>query len=640
MTRRALILGALGVIFISIATPYSDLVMRGTWVGLTALPISAVFLLAVLVLFNAPLRRAGRGLAGGELLTIFCMALVGAGIASFGLTGLLIPYLAGPIYFAKPENHYAEGILRYLPHWMLAPGEEAARALYEGLPQGHRLPWAAWLVPLSIWSVLIAAVYLVFFCLSALLRRPWAEEEKLVFPLVQLPIEITHYDSERAVLPALLRDPVMWIAFLIPFSIHTVNGLQRYLASSVSINVHLVDLGQNLVGPVGDSVKPLWLRLLFSIVGLTYLLPSDLSFSLWFFYFFFLGQQVLGARMGFIMPPVQAYPVREFIAHQMIGGILLFGGYLLWNARRHFARALRAAFAGAPADDGKEPISFRAAVWGIAAGLLVITAWGAAAGAGYLRTLLLFVLFFVLQIVAVRLVAQTGMLYIQHPYRPLNLMLDAVGTSGLHAPRLPSLVMFDHLWMVDNRSPLMPEVLQGYKVGETGRLSQRGLTRAMALGAALAVPVSIWSYMRLMCAHGGLALNPWFTSYYTNNLYSNWTTSLTLQGQNAHPAAFVTVAIGVMTMLGLLYLHRTYAWWPLNPAGYLMGASWPMINFWFSIFVGWLIKSAVLHYGGARIYRRFMPAALGLIFGEFFSGGLWVVVDFFTRMHGHEIFSF
>jgi len=640
VTRRALILGAICVVFISIATPYSDLVMRGTWVGLTALPISAVFLLAVLVLANAPLRHAGRGLTGGELLTIFCMTLVAAGIASFGLTGLLIPYLAGPLYFAKPETHYAEGVLRYLPEWMLAPSAEAARALYEGLPAGQRVPWSAWLAPLGIWSVLVAAVYLVFFCLCALLRRPWAEDEKLVFPLVQLPLEMTRYPGPQAALPRLLRDPVMWVAFLIPFTIHTVNGLQRYLAASVSFNVHLIDLGQHITGPAGSAVSPLWLRTLFSIIGLTYLLPSDLSFSLWFFYFFFLAQQVAGSRLGFVMPSVQAYPVREFVAHQMIGGILLFGGYLIWNARRHLGRALAAGLGRGASDDEKEPMSFRAAVWGIAAGMVVIAAWGAAAGGGYLLTLLLFVLFFVLQIVAVRLVAQAGMLYIQHPYRPLNLMLDAVGTGGLGVPRIPSLVMFDHLWMVDNRSPLMSAVLQGHKVGEAGRLSPRRLTRAMALGAALAVPVSIWSYMRLMYAHGGLALNSWFTSYYTNRLYCTWTTSLTLQGREAHPAAFLTVGVGVLTMLALLHMHRTYIWWPFHPVGYLMGASWPMINFWFSIFVGWLIKSAVLHYGGARIYRRFMPAALGLIFGEFFAGGLWVAVDFFTRMRGHEIFSF
>jgi len=639
MTRRALGLGLACVAFISIATPYSDLVMRGTWVGLTALPIGAVFLLAVLVVANAPLRQRGVGLTGGELLTIFAMTLVAAGVASFGLTGLLIPYLAGPRYFASPENHYAEAILSHLPTWMLAPSREAAVGLYEGLAPGASIPWLAWLRPLAAWSVLVGAVYLVIFCLVALVRRPWADEEKLVFPLVALPLELATYDGPRAALPRLFADPAMWVAFLIPFALHTINGLHRYVAFSPTLNVHLIDLGQYLPWPYNDAVNPFWLRVLFSIVGLTYLLPSDVGFSLWFFYFFFLAQQVFAARLGFAMPAIQAYPVRAFVAHQMFGGILLFAGYLLWSARRHLWQAVRVAVRRGKADDA-EPISPAAAVWGTAAGLLAIAAWGEAAGAGGMHALALFALFFPLQLVGARLVAQAGMLYVQHPYRPLNLMLDAVGTTGVGTSRLPGLAMLDHLWMLDNRSPLMPGVLQGVQLAEAAAGARRRMARAMALAVALAVPLSVWSYLRLMYTHGGLVLNSWFTSYYANNLYSTWTTSLVLGGQEPQPLAFGTMGIGAATMLGLLTLHRTYLWWPFHPVGYLMGASWPMINFWFPVLVGWLAKWLVLHYGGARCYRRFIPAALGLIFGELCAGGLWVVVDCLTGMREHEIFSF
>jgi len=71
-----------------------------------------------------------------------------------------------------------------------------------------------------------------------------------------------------------------------------------------------------------------------------------------------------------------------------------------------------------------------------------------------------------------------------------------------------------------------------------------------------------------------------------------------------------------------------------------MGASWPMINFWFPVFVGWLCKTAILHYGGPKVYRRLLPGFLGLVLAEFTAAGLWVVVDFFTGVRGHEVFSF
>ena len=96
-------------------------------------------------------------------------------------------------------------------------------------------------------------------------------------------------------------------------------------------------------------------------------------------------------------------------------------------------------------------------------------------------------LYFVLQIVAVRLVAQAGM-PISSILPPLNLMLDAVGTGGHQPPAKP--VMLDHLWMLDNRSPLSRRC---WARRRRRRLSQRGIARAMALAVLIAIPVSLWS---------------------------------------------------------------------------------------------------------------------------------------------------
>lgn len=661
MTWRAVLVGVLGVLLISIGTPYSDLVMRGTWVGLTAFPISSFFLLVVgVTAFNVPLRRLGWGLTTQELLGAYAMTLVAAGIPSFGLTGLLVPYLAGPTYFAKPENHYSDTILRFLPRGLLVRDLDAARALYEGLPPGSPLPWETWGRVLAIWAFLIAGMYFLFFGMSALLRKPWVEDEKLVFPLVHLPVELATGGPERTAWPPFLRDPVVWGFFAGPFCLHAINGLHYYLPAVPRINVHLIDLGQYFGGRVGEAIKPFWLRMFFSIVGLTYLLPSDVSFSLWFFYFFFLVQQMLGAWRGHVMPFVQAYPVRQFVAHQMIGGILLFGLYLLWNARAHFRQTAQQALrfregesqgkrergrAGEgrleiALEEQEEPLSPRTAYTALLLGTFLVLAWGNSAGAGLGWTALLLGLFGVVHLVAARLVCEGGMLYVQHPFRPLNILLAGVGAAGLGRPAIPSLVLLDHLWMLDNRSPLMPTLLQAFKIGDQVGLRQRRLTAALALSVTIAVPVSLGAYLVLMYRHGGLSLNPWFTTYYTHNLYGTWTAYLMTQGEPSTPTTFLTMLLGGATMGALVLLHRLFWWWPLHPVGYLMGASWPMINFWFPIFLGWLIKALVLRYGGAKIYRRLISGFLALILAEFFAAGLWVLIDYGTGVTGHEIFSF
>lgn len=645
MTRRALLIGLLAVLVIGVATPYSDLVQRGTWVGLTAFPINALFALIVVVMgLNTILRKLGKGLSRGELLLIYCMSLVAGGIPSFGLTGLLIPYIAGPFYFARPENRYEQVLWPLLPKWLHPTSQYATVKLYEGLRDGEAIPWGQWVGPLLVWTLLAFTMYGAFFCLTTLLRKRWVDDEKLVFPLLQLPVELCTYDKgtepTRYPWPTLLRDPVMWLFFAIPFTIHALNGLHHYFPALPTINVHQVNLGQQLTRP-WNAMNPLYLRTLFSIIGLAYVLPSELSFSLWFFYFFFLLQAVAANALGLPMRGVQAYGTKELVAHQMWGGILSAAVLSLVAGRQRLGQVIGQAL-GHRRDlpDRDEPLSYRTALYGLGFSLLGLGLWGAAAGAQFSAVIVLMILFFLSHIVAVRLVCEGGMLYVQHPFRPFNMLLAGFGSRGLGPRNVAILAYLDHLWMVDNRSPLMPGLMQSMKLADHGALPRRSLAKALVLSILVAVVSSYISYLRLMYVHGGSTLHEWFTTYYTRNLYCNWTMQLLEGGEPARLGSFLTMGAGAASLTALTYLHHTFLWWPLHPIGYLMGASWPMINFWFPVFVGWVCKTLVLHYGGPRVYRRLLPGFLGLVLAEFAAAGLWVVVDFFTGVRGHEVFSF
>jgi len=218
--------------------------------------------------------------------------------------------------------------------------------------------------------------------------------------------------------------------------------------------------------------------------------------------------------------------------------------------------------------------------------------------------------------------------------------MAATGTRSLGGKRLAMLALYDHLFMLDNRSPLMPGVMQSLRIADEGGINRRSLMGAMGSAVVLAMVVSAYAYLRLMYTHGGTALNTWFTTYYSKNLYSTWTSHLIADGEPATPMAFLTMGIGAVTMWGLTFMHRTHLWWPLHPIGYLMGASWPMINFWFPVMLGWLVKTLVLRFGGHKVYKRLLPGFLGLIFGEFASAGMWLVIDLITGVRGHQIFSF
>jgi len=59
---------------------------------------------------------------------------------------------------------------------------------------------------------------------------------------------------------------------------------------------------------------------------------------------------------------------------------------------------------------------------------------------------------------------------------------------------------------------------------------------------------------------------------------------------------------------------------------------------WFSIFLAWLIKLAVLKYGGPRLFRATRPFFIGLIVGQFVAAGAWLVIDYFTGMTDNVVF--
>jgi len=93
-------------------------------------------------------------------------------------------------------------------------------------------------------------------------------------------------------------------------------------------------------------------------------------------------------------------------------------------------------------------------------------------------------------------------------------------------------------------------------------------------------------------------------------------------------------------MWALIALRIRFTGWPLHPIGYAMGPSWPMIQLWFSIMVGWLMKWLILRWGGMRMFRQARPFFLGLVLGEFVVAGVWIVVDSITGVHGHRFFLF
>ncbi len=75
------------------------------------------------------------------------------------------------------------------------------------------------------------------------------------------------------------------------------------------------------------------------------------------------------------------------------------------------------------------------------------------------------------------------------------------------------------------------------------------------------------------------------------------------------------IAGGIVISI-LVTLSRFFVWWPFHPLGYILGGEWMLRYLWFSIFLAWLLKWAILKFGGLNGYRKNAPIFVGITVGD------------------------
>jgi len=672
ITFRSIILGLVFTAILGMVTPYCDLVLQGTWIACCHLPIGVFILFLVLLLgVNPPLLRFAkqRGFTSQELLMIYAMMLVGAGIPSFGLTEYLFPTLAGAYYFASPENRWVEQCFQHIPQWMvpfdlkkalatagtkatpalsfdtlyrhlptwMLPGDRSVViAFYQGLKGHQHIPWGAWAVPIISWTFAALVLFFCMICVSTILRKHWIEHDRLVFPLVQLPLEMVRAQSAESPVPPFFRNRLMWLGCLIPAVVHSINGLHFYFPAVPEIKL-VFPLHPFFTGPLWKQMGMFIIFLHFSIVGFSYLLSSELSFSLWFFFFFYILESVVLSYFGIELKPLPGYPTRPHAALQMIGAFVMIAGWMLWSARSHIWNVLKKAFTTtSPVDDSEEPLSFRLAVFGLGAGLLILCLWCRAAGMPLILAFVGFVLFFMFALMLTRLVSEGGLLFVQ-AFRPSDVMIQWMGSSFLGTKNLVLFGFIEKVFMFDLRTFLLPSLMDTHRLAYSAGMKPRRMLPWLGLSIIVAVVSSYVTFLEMTYRHGGIKFLSWFLivspqqtlNFVTSYLHSPYATSNMSRG---------LIVFGAVMTWFISFMRARFLWWPLHPLGYAMGPSWPMIQLWFSIMIGWLLKTIILRYWGFHTFRRAKPFFLGLVVGEFGIAGVWLFIDFLCHKVGHRFF--
>ncbi len=632
VTMRAIICGCGLAGFIAVGVPYGSMVIQGTRMGLSSVTPAAFFLLFVLLLtlhlFLGALKRAW-AFSRGELLTIFVMMAVATAIPTRGVVGMLLPMITGTFYYATPENQWATLIHPHLASWMVVADEEAINAFYEGQGRGARIPWSAWLLPLGSWLLFYAAFYLTLISLMSILRRQWVDNERLAYPMAQVPLAMIQDEGGRLLKP-FFRNPLIWIGLAIPFVLGSLEALQHYFPGvpSPTLRTQLTFVRDSVTLSIGIN---------FIMLGFAYLIGTQLSLSLWVFYLLHALEDGLLRSLHLNHSDQLGEWSIAGIGHQMMGALAVLVGYGLWTARAHLADVLRKAWR--PGRETGEMASYRFCIGGFAMGATMMTLWLWQSGLPLWIAALVVVTALCILVALARIVAEVGTPTITPGMVPSGFAVSAVGVPALGIKGLVALG-YTVVWIGDMlvfmTAPLVNAMRLGSDLDSELRGNRRRLLWGIAAAMFISLTVSTWYTLHLAYTHGAVNLHAQYFTGFADNP-SKFAMQKILNPTGPDFIGWLWTGAGAFLMGVLIFVRNHWIWWPLHPIGFAASMGWVMSQIWCSIFLAWLIKAIVLRFGGAALYRRTVPFFMGVALGQIVVGGCWLVVDVLTGTVGNTL---
>jgi hypothetical protein len=629
---RTLLIGAIGVGIVSLVVSSADL--QGTiQMGVFALPPAAIALLFLLAFANRFIRKINPNwtLSTPELAVIFVMMLFSALISGRGLMERIFPMQVGINYFA-PKEHWDKLYFPYFKQFMVpwdlksTPPSQIVSWYYEGLPGGMSIPWSAWATSTLYWLALVAAVFFAFLCMSIILRRQWVENERLPFPLVQLPLEIMRGQGE------FLNNRWFWYGVALPVALFTLNGLHRNFPWIPEIPLRF-DLASAFNQPqLQGRMSYTTILLTLSGLGFFFLIPTELLFSFWFFYLFGKVQEIISLYMGLDISANHA-AAGAIIKWECSGGFFAMSIYILFLARHHLKNVVSCAFGRIKDYDSQEMFSYRVAFWGFVGALVFIVFWCSLIGMTWWVTLSIYGIYLLVQgLVMARATAEGGLWCTEACFTPSDI-LTMEKYSILGAQNLALTPFTDRLFTRDLRGIPITGLMDAHKIGDDVALKRKTLLRMLGFGLILTLIIGTFIHLWFPYTFG--AGNLYKYDFQGENIRFFRQNAPFMSGGQSAPIPWVRPVFFVIGLVvtGVMAFFRTrFPWFPFHPLGFAMSATWGVVCFWFVMLIAWLIKVPVLRYGGMPMYRKMRPFFLGLIFGEFMMAVLWTLLRLIWRI--------
>jgi hypothetical protein len=669
-TARALIVAVVLSLLACAWTKQAELVTLTSQISESTPPVASIMALFLLlglggVLTKVAIRceqRAGLARVGrllrrlvltrGEMLVVFVFLAITAAMPGVGLFRQVMPCLMVTQYFGTPQNHLAE-MATFIPRQWAPTDPEIARIFWEGgdvslpsfglsrvpvvgsilegaaqfLAGPSLVPWRHWRTPFLLWTAYLSLYFISAFCLVTLFRRYWEEDERLTFPVASFAVEMLRREGSLLSGVNFFRDPVVWTGFSLAILYNVLNALKVFNPAVPALGISY-PIGSLFTESPWDTMNGLAIFYKPEILGLGYLVPSDVLFSIWF-------STLVGwlvrpfARMGGYNPA--GFP---FVTQQAMGAFVLLGCYYLYQARVRLWETVRGQLRnGASEDDRQEPMSGRTALLGAVVGMAAVVGVPVLFGVRWWVSLMYFGIMYLVLIVYCRNRAEMGFpivwgypLYEQRP-----LMVNFLGSEPLvskgNIRSFTLLTMFSWLQRSVNQATTsigQEAYVAAHKLDERRRTLAKIVVAALIFGLVTAFLANLSAFYE----YGGLVLSSpggIEGGQMTQEVLSQFTavSQWLDQPQAPNRQKIGYTLAGALLALAMILGRRGSVRFPFHPGGYALAFCHGGSYMWFPALVLWATKTLTLRLGSAGLYRRLAPGFMAFTLGHFFSVGVW-----------------
>lgn len=527
----------------------------------------------------------------------------------------------------------------------------------------ERLPWRLWVRPLVLWGALCAVIFGLVLALADWLRHKWIERENLAFPLVEVADFLLRHDArletaEDARAPERRRGlfhPLWWIGVGLgvvwisaeAFGHYGFSGKTTVVFFDVSKEVFAQNAALREMTNVYLVLSPI-------VIGLTFLVSLEISFSVWviFFGLNFVAMLCRTANPNIVDPLYTGYGGGRqfpFWMEQFMGASLCFGAMMLWKSYRQGGQTTGpSTSAGTPGSALRLTIVAALALVGVA----LLWSYG-------LTNLAFIALIVVLvlgqTVAAARVRAETG-LHTQHVSYEFTKLPIVWGLTGWTGAEIYTRFIALACLPVTLLTRVLPQQLENYELARRHQVSARTITVSAIVAFLTALVVGTVSFLVFSYFWGGAFHSGALPGQGAGNAqsiarYPLWVSHFLGEAgldkyTEVHWLRVWFVVAGAAIVGGLTRLRQRFLRFPLHPLGYLLilmsvyydyvspyykgdgrgskESSW----LWGSVFVAWLAKKLIIKYGGMNTYKQTKPLFLGLVVGAVVTVFAWNMTDF------------